>query len=108
MRGLIKIYAIEENSAIDVANEIIGKKNYTTADGVALSNGMKINFAGTVTPSQYAEKDYFVENYKVSEYKRATKKYEKMMFFPEIDAKSSAHHCARALEDVINRKSDRF
>ena len=59
--GLIKIYAIEENSTIDVANEIIGKKNYTTADGVALSNGMKINFAGTVTPSQYAEKDYFVE-----------------------------------------------
>ena len=59
--GLIQIYAIEENSSIDVANEIIGKKNYTTADGVELSNGMKINFAGTVTPSQYAEKDYFVE-----------------------------------------------
>ena len=35
----------------------------------------------------------------------------KMMFFQksrEIDAKSSAHNCARALEDVINRKSDRF
>ena len=59
--GLIQIYNIEENSVIDVANEIIGKKNYTTADGVALSNGMKINFAGTVTPVEYAEKDYFVE-----------------------------------------------
>ena len=28
--------------------------------------------------------------------------------FPEIDAKSSAHNCARTLEDAINRKSDRF
>lgn len=59
--GLIQIYAIEENSTIDVVNEIIGKKNYTTADGIALSNGMKINFAGSVTPEVYAEKDYFVE-----------------------------------------------
>ena len=56
---MIQIYAIEEKSTIDVSNEIIGK-NYTTADGVALSNGMKINFAGTVTSIE-AEKDYFVE-----------------------------------------------
>jgi len=59
--GLIQIYDIEENSTIDITNEVLGKKNYTTADGVALSNGMKINFAGTVTPVEYAEKDYFVE-----------------------------------------------
>ena len=59
--GLIQIYAIEENSAIDVVNEFIGKKNYTTADGVALSNGMKVNFKGAVTPETYAEGEYYVE-----------------------------------------------
>ena len=59
--GLIQIYDIEENSAIDVTNELLGKKNYSTADGVELSNGMKINFAGTVTPVEYADKTFFVE-----------------------------------------------
>ena len=59
--GLIQVFDIEENSAIDVTNEVLGKKNYTTADGVALSNGMKVNFKGTVTPAQYAEADYYVE-----------------------------------------------
>jgi len=59
--GLIQIFDIDENSSIDVANEVLGKKNYTTADGVALSNGMKVNFAGTVTPESYAEGDYYVE-----------------------------------------------
>src|SRR6056300_78053 len=59
--GLIQIYDIEENSAIDVTNELLGKKNYSTADRVELSNGMKINFAGTVTPVEYADKTFFVE-----------------------------------------------
>jgi hypothetical protein len=59
--GLILINDIEENSAIDVLKEVAGKKNYTTADGVALSNGMKVNFKGTVTPESYAEGEYYVE-----------------------------------------------
>jgi len=59
--GLIQVFEIDENSAIDVTNEVLGKKNYTTADGIALSNGMKVNFKGTVTPARYAEGDYYVE-----------------------------------------------
>ena len=59
--GLIKIYEISENSAIDVENEVIGKKSYTLPDGTALSNGMKVNFRGTVTPTTYADDEYYVE-----------------------------------------------
>ena len=59
--GLIKIYDIEENSAIDVAEEILGKKFYKSANGVELSNGMKIKFQGLVTPVKYDEGSWFVE-----------------------------------------------
>ena len=59
--GLIKIYTIEENSELDVANEVLGKKSYTLSDGTELSNGMKINFKGTITPTEYAEGEYYVE-----------------------------------------------
>ena len=59
--GLIRIYDIEENSAIDVAEEILGKKTYTSANGVKLSNGMKIKFQGEVAPTKYATNLWYVE-----------------------------------------------
>ena len=59
--GLINIYSIAENSAVDVDSEVVGKKSYTLPDGTALSNGMKVNFRGTVTPTTYAEGEYYVE-----------------------------------------------
>ena len=59
--GEFRIYDIEENSAIDVENEVIGKKEYTLPSGYSLSNGMKINFRGQVTPSSYSEDEYYVD-----------------------------------------------
>ena len=59
--GLIKVANIEEATSIDVETEILGKANYTTSDGFALSNGMKIKFIGEVTPSAYAVGEYYVE-----------------------------------------------
>ena len=59
--GLIKVANIEENSEIDVEKEIIGKKNFTLNNGIALSNGMKVNFKGNVTPVKYAQHDWYVE-----------------------------------------------
>lgn len=59
--GIIKIFDVKENTAIDVENEIINKKTYTLPNGISLSNGMKINFKGHVTPSSYSEDDYYVE-----------------------------------------------
>ena len=59
--GLIRIYDIEENSFLDVANEVLGKKTYTSANGVTFSNGMKISFQGDITPDVYEENEWFIE-----------------------------------------------
>jgi hypothetical protein len=59
--GLIQIRDIEENTEIDVEREVIGKTSYTTKDGLSLSNGMKISFAGFVTPEIYGDGDWYVE-----------------------------------------------
>ena len=59
--GIIKVFDIKENTAIDVENEILNKKTYTLASGLSLSNGMKVNFRGRVTPSSYSEGDFYVE-----------------------------------------------
>ena len=59
--GEFRIYDIEENSAIDVENEVIGKKEYTLPSGYSLSNGMKVNFRGQVTPASYSNDEYYVD-----------------------------------------------
>lgn len=59
--GIIKIFDIEENTQIDVDEEIIGKKNYTLSNGISLTNGMKIRFRGLVTPAEYRDNEYYVE-----------------------------------------------
>jgi len=59
--GQIRIYDIEENAFLDIAEEILGKKTYKSANGVELSNGMKIRFQGDVTPAEYETNDWYVE-----------------------------------------------
>ena len=59
--GLIQIKDVFENTEIDVEKEVIGKKKYKTEAGIELSNGMKISFAGEVTPEIYASGDFYVE-----------------------------------------------
>ena len=59
--GQIRIYDIEENAFLDVAEEILGKKTYLSANGVELSNGMKIRFQGDVLPAIYETNDWYVE-----------------------------------------------
>jgi len=59
--GLFRIYDIEENAFLNVEEEILGKKTYLSANGVGLSNGMKIRFQGDVTPAQYETNDWYVE-----------------------------------------------
>ena len=59
--GLIQVADAIENSSIDVEKEIIGKKTYTMTNGYALSNGMKVYFQGTVTPTKYATGEWYVE-----------------------------------------------
>ena len=59
--GVIEVYNIEEATKIDVDAEVVGKKTYKTGNGFELTNGMKIYFIGNVTPSTYAEGEYYVE-----------------------------------------------
>jgi len=59
--GEIVIKKIEENTFIDVENEIVGKQNYTSTNGIELTNGLKIKFVGTVIPETYANKEFIVE-----------------------------------------------
>ena len=59
--GLINLYYIDENSSINVGKEIIGKRAYTTSEGIKLSNGMKVYFQGNATPDQYNNGYWYVE-----------------------------------------------
>ena len=61
LSGVATFYNIEESSKIDVEQEILGKKTYTTESGLKLSNGMKLNFQGEVTPESYADGFWYVE-----------------------------------------------
>lgn len=59
--GIFKIFDIEDNSSIDVDEEIVGKKNYILKNGISLSNGMKIRFRGKVIPESYLDENFYVE-----------------------------------------------
>ena len=59
--GMIQIYSSLDDTSISVEAEILGKSKYTLPGGTALSNGMKLTFAGNVTPSKYAVGEYYVE-----------------------------------------------
>ena len=59
--GFIKVFDIIENTELDVEKDILGKKTYKTSEGWSFSNGMKVEFAGNVTPAKYASGEWFVE-----------------------------------------------
>ena len=59
--GALNLFDIEESTFLNVEEEIIGKKTYTTSDGWEFSNGMKIYFQGNIEPEQYAQGLYYVE-----------------------------------------------
>ena len=59
--GEIRINDIEENTFLDVENEILGKKDYISANGVTFTNGLKVYFQGDVTPEKYASSEWYVE-----------------------------------------------
>jgi len=58
--GRIQIVDEQNAGTLDV-NEIIGKKNYTSPNGVAFTNGLKITFIGNVEPASYQNNSYYVE-----------------------------------------------
>jgi len=57
-----RIQIVDENNAgtLDI-DEIIGKKNYTSPNGVVFTNGLKVTFIGNVEPASYANNSYYIE-----------------------------------------------
>jgi hypothetical protein len=59
--GVIQILSIDENTFIDVAADIVGKKTYTLPSGDKLTNGMLVKFIGNVSPETYATSQFYVD-----------------------------------------------
>jgi hypothetical protein len=59
--GEVRIYNIEENTFLNVEEEILGKKDYLSANGVDFTNGLKVYFQGEVTPAEYSNSQWYVE-----------------------------------------------
>jgi len=59
--GIIKLIENNETNTIDVTNDILGKTNYTSKNGVVFTNGLKVEFDGDVIPRSYLQGEYYVE-----------------------------------------------
>jgi hypothetical protein len=46
---------------IDIETEIIGQQNYTSPNGIEFTSGLKVQFGDDVTPAQYQNRQYYVE-----------------------------------------------
>jgi hypothetical protein len=57
--GQINIIDPRDINNLDI-NEILGKKNYTSPNGVVFTNGLKVVFRGNVTPDSYQNNEYYV------------------------------------------------
>lgn len=59
--GIIKLIDNNVNNSINIENDILGKKAYTSPNGVKFTNGLKVSFTGDVSPSSYVGQEYYVE-----------------------------------------------
>jgi hypothetical protein len=58
--GRFVIDDISTNTVIDVDKEVVGLKYYTSSNGVIFSNGMVVQFQGSVSPRKYASDSWLV------------------------------------------------
>ena len=59
--GQIRLISTNTTSRIDVITDILGKKNYTSPNGVVFTNGLKIILSGEIYPASYKNVSYYVE-----------------------------------------------
>ncbi len=57
--GRIRLIDQTQSSTLYI-DEIIGKKNYSSPNGVAFTNGLKVVFRGDVVPSSYINTEYYI------------------------------------------------
>jgi hypothetical protein len=58
--GRIQLIDQDQNAVINV-DDIIDAQQYTSPNGVAFTNGLKVTFRGTVIPSEFQDNTYYVE-----------------------------------------------
>ena len=59
--GVIRLIESNVTNTIDVETDILGKSNYTAPNGVVFTNGLKVEFAGSIVPESYLTGEYYVE-----------------------------------------------
>jgi hypothetical protein len=58
--GIIRLINSNKTNQINVL-EILGKKNYTSPNGVVFTNGLKVTFDGDIYPTSYLTGEYYVQ-----------------------------------------------
>ena len=58
--GKLIIESISDNTVLDVDSEIVGLKNYTSSNGVVFTNGLVVEFRGSVKPAAYSKDTWLV------------------------------------------------
>jgi hypothetical protein len=58
--GRIKLINQDQVDTLDI-DDILDKQNYTSSNGVVFTNGLKVQFVGSVNPSSYQNQEYYVE-----------------------------------------------
>jgi len=59
--GKIQLISNNKTSRIDVVTDILGRKNYTSPNGVVFTNGLKIILSGNIYPTSYENNEYYVQ-----------------------------------------------
>ena len=59
--GIIKLVENNSTNQINIITEILGKKQYTSPNGVVFTNGLKVIFQGNIFPNTYNNTEYYVE-----------------------------------------------
>ena len=61
INGIIELVDQTDLPDLNVTDAILGKKVYTSPNGVAFTNGMKVKFRDTTVPESYSLKEFYVE-----------------------------------------------
>ena len=59
--GVIRLIESNSLNTLNVETEILGKKTFTSTNGVVFTNGLKVEFDGDVIPTSYLQGQYYVE-----------------------------------------------
>lgn len=59
--GVIRLIESNITNTLNINSNVIGRKNFTSTNGVVFTNGLKVRFDGDVIPRSYLEGEYYVE-----------------------------------------------